>query len=409
MRLNTLSAGRSINLALSDRGLRGLEAAGIVDDILSVAIPMHGRMMHSIDGAQQYQPYGKEGQAINSVSRGGINKALLECADNFENVNITFNVRCTHVDLESATAHFMHQDGTTSIIESDCIIATDGAYSAVREVLQKTDRFNYQQFYIDHGYKELHIPADMTGEFKMEKHALHIWPRKQYMMIALPNMDGSFTCTLFFPFEGNPSFSSLQTDEQIISFFTEQFPDAMEMMPSLLEDYRNNPVSSLVTVKAFPWAYKNKVLLMGDAAHAIVPFFGQGMNAGFEDCRVLNDLIEKNEDFAHVFPEFTRIRKPCGDAILELALRNYIEMRDKTADEKFLHQKKIESWFSARHPDKWIPLYSQVSFSHIPYHEALANGNRQQQIMDKVMELPEIYSEWQTEKVEDFILRMISQ
>ncbi|MFM8281276.1 MAG: FAD-dependent oxidoreductase [Bacteroidota bacterium] len=392
MRSNTMSAGRSINLALSDRGLRGLEAAGIVDDILSVAIPMHGRMMHAVDGAQQYQPYGKEGQAINSVSRGGINTALLECADGFEHVNITFNARCTHVDIETATAHFMHQDGTSSIIESDCIIATDGAYSAVREVLQKTDRFNYQQFYIEHGYKELHIPADMSGAFKMEKHALHIWPRKHYMMIALPNMDGSFTCTLFFPFEGNPSFASLQTDEQIMSFFAEQFPDAMEMMPTLLEDFRTNPVSSLVTVKAFPWAYKDKILLMGDAAHAIVPFFGQGMNAGFEDCRVFDEMLDSHtsDDWTSLFHAYELARKPNGDAIAELALNNFIEMRDLVADPEFLRRKKAERMLSDMFPDTFHTAYSMVTFNHMPYAEALRRGKLNDSIIDAMLEIPGI-------------------
>jgi kynurenine 3-monooxygenase len=392
MRLHSMSAGRSINLALSDRGLRGLEAAGIVDDILSVAIPMHGRMMHAIDGTQQYQPYGKEGQAINSVSRGGINKALLECADAFEHVNITFDVRCTHVDLETATAHFTHQDGTKSIVESDCIIATDGAYSAVREVMQKTDRFNYQQFYIEHGYKELHIPAGMNGTFTMEKHALHIWPRKQYMMIALPNMDGSFTCTLFFPFEGNPSFASLQTDEEIMQFFKEQFPDATEMMPTLLQDYRNNPVSSLVTVRAFPWAYKDKVLLMGDSAHAIVPFFGQGMNAGFEDCRVFDEMLgsHSDSDWTSLFHSYELARKPNGDAIAELALNNFIEMRDLVADPEFLRRKKAERMLSDMFPESFHTAYSMVTFNHMPYSEALRRGKMNEEVIDEMLSIPGI-------------------
>lgn len=392
MRSISMSAGRSINLALSDRGLRGLEAAGIVDDILSVAIPMHGRMMHSIDGSEHYQPYGKEGQAINSVSRGGINKALLECADGFSNVNITFNVRCSHVDLETATAHFTHPDGTTSIIESDCIIATDGAYSAVREVMQKTDRFNYQQSYIEHGYKELHIPADEHGAFTMEKHALHIWPRKQYMMIALPNMDGSFTCTLFFPFEGDPSFASLQSDEEIMSFFTEQFPDALAMMPTLLEDYKKNPVSSLVTVRAFPWAYKDKVLLMGDSAHAIVPFFGQGMNAGFEDCRVFDEMLaaHSSDDWTSLFHAYELARKPNGDAIAELALNNFIEMRDLVADPEFLRRKKAERMLSDMFPDAFHTAYSMVTFNHMPYSEALRRGKLNESIIDSMLEIPGI-------------------
>jgi kynurenine 3-monooxygenase len=393
MRANAMSAGRSINLALSDRGLRGLEAAGIVDDILSVAIPMNGRMMHAVDGTQHYLAYGKEGQAINSVSRGGINKALIECADAFENVNITFNHKCNHVDLETATAHFINtQDGSEIIAEADCIIATDGAYSAVREVMQKTDRFNYQQYYIEHGYKELHIPAAEDGSFQLEKNALHIWPRKQYMMIALPNMDGSFTCTLFFPFEGNPSFASLKSDEDIMTFFSEQFPDAMSMMPTLLEDYKKNPVSSLVTVRAFPWAYKDKVLLMGDAAHAIVPFFGQGMNAGFEDCRVFGEMLDAHEsdDWAQLFHDYEIARKPNGDAIAELALNNFIEMRDLVADPEFLRRKKAERILSDMFPESFHTAYSMVTFNHMPYSEALKRGKMNEDIIDSMLEIPNI-------------------
>ena len=393
MRANTLSAGRSINVALSDRGLRGLEAAGIIDDILSVAIPMHGRMMHAVDGTESYLAYGKDGQAINSVSRGGINKALIECADAFENVQITFNHKCTHVDLDHAIAHFTNtQEGADIIVEADCIIATDGAFSAVREVMQKTDRFNYQQYYIEHGYKELHIPPTDDGSFRLEKNALHIWPRKQYMMIALPNMDGSFTCTLFFPFEGNPSFDSLKTDTDIMKFFSEQFPDAMAMMPTLLEDYKINPISSLVTVRAFPWAYKDKVLLMGDAAHAIVPFFGQGMNAGFEDCRVFGEMLDAHddEDWTELFHQYEIARKPNGDAIAELALNNFIEMRDLVADPEFLRRKKAERILSDMYPESFHTAYSMVTFNHMPYAEALRRGKLNDTIIDAMLEIPNI-------------------
>lgn len=393
MRANTLSAGRSINVALSDRGLRGLEAAGIIEDILSVAIPMQGRMMHAVDGTESYLAYGKDGQAINSVSRGGINKALIECADAFENVHFTFNHKCTHVDLEHAKAHFTHtQDGSEIIAEADCIIATDGAYSAVREVMQKTDRFNYQQYYIEHGYKELHIPPAEDGSFQLEKHALHIWPRKQYMMIALPNMDGSFTCTLFFPFEGNPSFASLQSDEEIMQFFSEQFPDAMAMMPTLLEDYKANPTSSLVTVRAFPWAYKDKVLLMGDSAHAIVPFFGQGMNAGFEDCRVFGEMLDahRSDDWTKLFHDYEIARKPNGDAIAELALNNFIEMRDLVADPEFLRRKKAERMLSDMFPESFHTAYSMVTFNHMPYAEALKRGKMNEDIIDSMLKIPGI-------------------
>ncbi len=401
--------GKSINLALSDRGWRGLEGAGIHDEISKVALPMTGRLMHAIDGALTYQPYGKEGQAIYSVSRGLLNQTLLNCADQYENVNLAFDLRCTDVDLDNNIIHFYDEANHKEVTEQfDYIFGTDGAFSAVRTRMTKLDRFDYSQTYLDHGYKELEIPANEDGMHRMRKDCLHIWPRGEFMMIALPNLDGSFTCTLFIPFEGINSLENLKTPDAVKAFFQKHFPDAVAMMPELTDDFFANPNASLVMTKCYPWNYHDKVCLMGDAAHAIVPFYGQGMNAGFEDCTVLDRLMhEHNNDFAKVFPAFTKERKPAGDAILELALRNYIEMRDKTGDPEFLLQKKIEARFSAKHPDKWIPLYSQVTFSHIPYQEARASGDKQQRIMDKIMALEEIETIWDSDEVEQLILEQV--
>jgi kynurenine 3-monooxygenase len=254
------------------------------------------------------------------------------------------------------------------------------------------DQFQYSQYYIDFGYKELNIPAGENGNFRMEKNALHIWPRGNYMLIALPNIDGSFTCTLFFPFEGEPSFASLKTKEKVRSFFEKTFTDAVPLMPTLEEDFFINPTSSLVTIKCYPWIRENKFALIGDAAHAIVPFFGQGMNCGFEDCSVLNSLLDKHkDDWAIILAEYEQLRKPDADAIAELALNNFIEMRDKIADPKFLLQKKIEAKLHEKYPDKWIPAYSQVTFSpHIRYSEALERGQKQESIMKEVMQIPGI-------------------
>ena len=398
--------GKSINLALSDRGWRGLEGAGVADKIKDVALPMSGRLMHGIDGSLTYQPYGKEGQAIYSVSRGVLNQTLLQCADDNDNVESFFNLRCTNVDFEKNILHF--SDDSTGKVHSesyDRIFGTDGAFSAVRTRMTYLDRFNYSQTYLDHGYKELEIPANADGSHKLRKDCLHIWPRGEFMMIALPNLDGSFTCTLFIAFEGVNSLENLKSKEQVVAFFNKYFPDVISIMPELTDDFFANPNASLVMTKCYPWNYHDKVCILGDAAHAIVPFYGQGMNAGFEDCTVLNQLLdEHNEDFNVIFPEFTKLRKPAGDAILELALRNYIEMRDKTADPDFLLQKKIEARFASKHPEKWIPLYSQVTFSHIPYQDALRNGDRQQVIMDKVMAIPDIESKWDSDEVENQIL-----
>lgn len=397
MRREAISAGRSINLALSDRGLRGLQGAGIDQDILNVAIPMRGRMLHSTSGEQTFQPYGLDHQAINSVSRGGINMALMNCAEQLPNLTISFNQRCLDVELDTAT--LVVQDAATnkrSFIEADCIIGADGAYSAVREKMQKTDRFNYSQTYIEHGYKELTIPAGPNGEFLLDKHSLHIWPRKQFMLIGLPNLDGTFTCTLFFPFDGNPSFNSINSPSEITAFFEEYFPDVIPLMPNYISDFMHNPVSSLVTVRCFPWSHKDKVLLIGDAAHAIVPFFGQGMNCGFEDCTVLNECLDRygEHDWERAFKEFELLRKPNSDAIAQLALDNFIEMRDKVADVEFLRRKKIERLLHEQYGDQFLPLYSMVTFSHIPYHDALTQGKQQDHLIDRLLAIPQIESDW---------------
>lgn len=411
MRRNRMSAGKSINLALSDRGFRGLDGIGIGDEIRKIAIPMKGRFIHNADGTTAFQPYGKEGQAIYSVSRGGINMKLMDLAEAQENVTLKFSERCTNVDTKTGKAHFVNEENhSESDVESDLFFGSDGAFSAARlGAMLSHDRFEYRQFYIEHGYKELNIPAGPNGEFLIEKNALHIWPRKNFMMIALPNLDGSFTCTLFFPFEGETSFATLKTKEDVTAFFKKQFPDAVPLMPTLLEDYFGNPTSSLVTVKCFPWTFDDKLALIGDAAHAIVPFYGQGMNCGFEDCVVLDELVTKHKENWHeIFAEYQALRKPDGDAVAELALNNFIEMRDKTADPKFLLQKKIEAKFSAKHPDKWIPLYSMVTYTpSIRYSTAMKEGARQEEIMKPIMALPNIEQIWDSEEVEKMILAKI--
>lgn len=401
--------GKSINLALSERGWKGLAGAGIREEIEKVALPMKGRLMHAVSGDLTFQPYGRENQAIYSVSRGLLNQTLLNCAAAFENVQMTFDHFCKDIDLDTNTITFADlKENKDTHYTFDRIFGTDGAFSAVRLRLQKLDRFDYSQEYLSHGYKELEIPPTPEGKHILDPSALHIWPRGEYMMIALPNPDGSFTCTLFMAFEGENAFEKLGTDQDVLRFFEKNFPDAKALMPELLQDWHSNPTSSLVMTKCNPWHYEDKICLMGDAAHAIVPFYGQGMNAGFEDCTVLSSLIdEHNGEWDKIFKAYTGIRKPAGDAILELALRNYIEMRDKTADREFLLQKKIEARFSTKYPDLWMPLYSQVSFSHTPYAEALRNGLEQDEIMKKVMTRPDIHDVWDSEEVEQHILTLV--
>jgi kynurenine 3-monooxygenase len=394
MRKEKLDGGRSINLALSTRGIRALEEIGMADELRKNAIPMHGRVMHDRQGKLSFQPYGKDGQFINSISRSGLNKVLMTAAEN-QGVEFHFDQRIEKVDLD-ATSLLVGRQPTVDSRQFDLIIGADGAFSAVRGALQFTDRFNFSQDYIEHGYKELSIPASATGNFQLEKNALHIWPRESFMMIALPNPDGSFTCTLFFPFEGTPSFSSLKTDADIKQFLETTFGDAVSLMPDALNDFKTNPTSSLVTVKCFPWV-RNKTLLIGDAAHAIVPFFGQGMNAGFEDCRILNELLDHHDDnWTSVLPEFQKARKENTDAIAQLALDNFIEMRDLVGDPEFLLRKKIEAKLNSLYPTEWIPLYSMVTFHEsIPYSQAYATGQKQKRIMDKVMAIPEIETNWE--------------
>jgi kynurenine 3-monooxygenase len=293
--------------------------------------------------------------------------------------------------------------------EFDRIIGTDGAFSSVRMRLMKTDRFDYSQSFLAHGYKELHIPPDENGRHRMGKNGLHIWPRGSYMMIALPNPDGSYTCTLFLPFEGDPSFATLDSDQKVRAFFERTFPDAVPLMPSLLEDFRKNPTSSLVTIRCEPWHYKRRVLLMGDASHAIVPFYGQGMNAGFEDCSVLDRLLEDRSDTGEAFVAFSDQRKGDADAIADLALWNFVEMRDKTADPEFVLRKRIEKRLHEKHPDRWKPLYSMVTFSHEPYSKALEEGKKQAAIMDRIMERPDIEDKWDSEEVEREMLERLSE
>lgn len=411
MRKEQMVSGRSINLALSDRGIKALEEIGIMEDIKKIAIPMHGRFMHNIDGSYAQQAYGNEGQFINSVSRGELNKKLMTLAEQ-NGVEIFFDEKCENINWKENKINFENtQTQEISTFHFQLLFGSDGAFSAARLTNQlQSDRFEYQQHYIEAGYKELTIPAGENGAFLIEKNVLHIWPRGNYMLIALPNIDGSFTCTLFFPFEGEPSFASLNTKEKVKNFFENTFADIVPLIPTLADDFFNNPTASLVTVKCYPWVREDKFALIGDAAHAIVPFFGQGMNCGFEDCLVLNSLIDKhNENWELILQEYQQLRKPDADAIATLALNNFKEMSDKAGDATFLLQKKIEANFSKKYPTKWIPAYSQVTFSpHIRYSEALKNSIKQEEIMQQVMALPNIDTIWETNIVEEKILSFLS-
>lgn len=397
-------AGKSINLALSNRGWKALDAVGVGDEIRKIAIPMYGRVMHDMKGNLTFQQYGKENEAIYSVSRGKVNATMMDIAEKYGNATIHYNHECKKVDLKTGTVTLQNMlTGEEISAKADLVFGADGAFSAVRYTsMQKLDRFNYSQQFIADGYREILLPADPSGNYQMDKNALHIWPRGRFMLIALANEDGSFTCTLFMPHQGGDyAFEKLNSREKVNDFFKEVFPDFHAMVPNIADAWEDHPLSSLAIVRCFPWT-SGKVALLGDAAHATVPFYGQGMNAGFEDCTVLNELMHKHDhNWEAIFEEYNRERKPDGDALQDLSLENYYVMRDYVADPAFLLRKKIEAKFSQLNPEKWMPLYSQVTFSEIRYSVAYKQGQIQQRIMDQIMELPAIEENWDSEEIMD--------
>ena len=403
-------SGRSINLALSDRGWKTLHKVGIEKEIKKIAIPLFKRAMHVDSKPIYYQNYGKEGEAIWSISRGLLNRKMIDLAED-TGVNFRFNERVWDIDLPDAKLY----TGETEKSEwkaygYDLVFGCDGAFSRIRHKMQRRSRFDYSQDFIDIGYKELTIPANDDGTHKLDKNSFHIWPRGNFMFIAMPNLDGSFTSTLFLPFEGEISFEGIKTKTQAKAFFKTYFPDVLNEMDNLTEDFFKNPTSAMVTMKCYPWTYWDKVALVGDSAHAIVPFYGQGMNAGFEDIYILNTLISKHgDDWEHIFEEYQKKRKPNTDAIAELSYRNFIEMSSKTADPLFLLQKKIEKHFAKNNPDKWIPVYSRVTFSDKPYSDALAIGDEQERIMQQIMQIPNIELIWDSTEVEEKMLELLNK
>jgi len=397
MRRVRISAGRSINLALSTRGIHALREAGVWSEIVEILIPMRGRMMHSVAGELTFMPYGKdETEFINSVSRAELNIALMNAAEK-AGVTIHFNERCTGFDLRSGAVHLRNEDtGAESAVDSNVVIGTDGATSAVRTEMLKLPRFNFSQQYLDYGYKELTIPAGSDGRHVFETHALHIWPRGTFMLIALPNIDGTFGCILFLPFEDSGvSFEALDTEAKVLSFFESQFPDALRLMPYLVQNYFQNPTGAMVTIKCSPWHVDGKALLLGDAAHAIVPFFGQGMNCAFEDCTYFLELLDRHEaKRALLFSAFEQSRKADTDAIADLAIENFVEMRDRVADPRFLFRKKVELELEKKYPDRFVPKYAMVTFHRTPYSVAAQRGAVQDRMLgelcDSVQRLEDI-------------------
>ena len=386
MRQVRMSAGRSINLALSTRGIHALIQANLWKQMQSLIIPMKGRMMHSVNLELTFQPYGKdESEVINSISRAELNIALMNAAE-ARGVKIFFQHRCVGIDLRTGNLQLQDENnGVQHAVETEIVIGCDGSASAIRNEMLKMPRVNFSQHYLDYGYKELTIPASSSGSHLLEIHALHIWPRGNYMLIALPNIDGTFACILFLPFEGPDSFERLTTHAAVQEFFRMNFPDALVIMPNLADNFFANPTGTMVTVKCLPWHVGGGTLLLGDAAHAIVPFFGQGINCGFEDCTVLLELLDRyGPDWTRVFSEFEQARKINTDAIADLAVENFVEMRDRVADPRFLLRKKIELALEQKYPEYFVPKYAMVTFHRVPYSMALRRGQVQDAMLSEL-------------------------
>ncbi|APG61268.1 FAD-dependent oxidoreductase [Christiangramia salexigens] len=403
-------SGRSINLAMSNRGWKALREAGIEDEIRKLALPLDKRAMHVEGQPIYYQKYGDDGEAIYSISRGVLNRKMIDLAE-AAGTEFRFEEKVWDVDMPNARLYTGESEKSKwKEYQFDLIFGADGAFSRIRHKMQRQSRFNYSQHFIDVGYKELSIPANADGSHKLDRGSFHIWPRGEFMLIAMPNLDGSFTCTLFMPFEGETSFETIKTEKDADLFFETHFSDIKDEISNLKRDFFRNPTSAMVTIKCFPWSYYDKITLVGDSAHAIVPFYGQGMNAGFEDISLLNHKMNLHgDDWEKVFEEYQTERKPNADAIAELSYRNFIEMSSKTADPVFLLRKKIEKKFSEKHPELWTPLYSRVTFSSKTYAEALEIGDYQRGIMDEVMNTPGIEEKWDSEEIENKILSLIKK
>ena len=404
IRKASLVGGRSINLALSNRGLRALHLVGLEEEVKQLCIPMYGREVHDLEGNTSFYYYGKPEEAINSVSRGGLNQLLLEKAGAYPNISFHFNHRCDEANLINGDVSFTDTSTNDSVKKHyDVIFGTDGAFSAIRQAMMKTDMldFEYKQSYIPHAYKELTIPVGANGSWQINKDALHIWPRKSFMIIALPNLDGSFTCTLFLSKKGEVSFEALNTEKELEAFFKTYFKDLIPLIPNYVEDFFHNPTSSLVTITCSPWHIGASTLLLGDAAHPIVPFYGQGMNAGFEDCTYLSHLMDEyNTNWSLIFDKFNQNRKPNGDAVGQLALRNFIEMRDLVADPEFILKNKIDKLMESNFPDKWTTLYRMVTFAETPYQDAWNLGLEHDSILKRIVsEHPDIEQELNSDKL----------
>jgi kynurenine 3-monooxygenase len=410
-RKTKIASGKSINLTICERGFTALDRVGAGDRVREISVPCYGRMVHAVDGSIEHQPYGNRREAIYSISRNALNQVLLAHALEQPSLTCHFEQKCVEVDLEQLGVTLQDQrSGEVTHWRGDRLFGADGAHSAVRLRLQRTPRFNLVQQHLDQGYKELDAPATPAGDWPLEGHAIHIWPRGDYMLIGFPNLDHSFTLSLHMPFEGDPSFASLRTPADLRSLFERSFPDALPLLPNLAAEYFGRPEASMVTIRCSPWTYRGKVALVGDAAHAMVPSYGQGANSGFEDCSVLADCVASaGDDWKRALETYETLRRPNADAIADLALEHFHELRDLVGDPQFQQRKRIERRINELFPDRYIPLYSLISFTNTPYVEALRRDREQRTLIDRMLTVPGILDRLESEEIRGVIAELIGE